>query len=270
MDFASLYLKRKITGQVGALVLCLALALAVDGMIAGGRKDPRAFDLVPGQSLVLSDVMPRGAAKLEDLRLEANDPRLAPRFTETFSGFWLGGTMWRATLDIPSGLPLGEYALSLDYQNGTQASPRQAFTVRVRQNAAEVRAASLSLTTRLLGVSAYGLAALMLPLALLPMAVSYVLSRKISLCLRQQGMAEVYRAMATPEGQRIYFSLPPGQALPLEGLVAVLDERGKGELGQALVCVCSKGEAEALMRDGAHIRPGSLVRFGSLLAPEAD
>jgi len=270
MDFPSLYLKRKITGQVGALILCLALALAVDGMIAGGRKDPRAFDLVPGESLVLSDVMPRGADKLEDLRFQANDPRLAPHFFETFSGFWLGGTMWRATLDIPAGLPLGEYALNMDYQNGTQTAPRQAFTLRVLQNAAAVQAASLSLTTRLLGVSAYGLAALMLPFALLPMAVSYVLSRKISLCLRQQGMAEVYRAMATPEGQRIYFSLPPGLTLPLEGLVAVLDERGKRELGHALVCACAKGEAEALMHDGTHIRPGSLVSFGSLLTTDTD
>ncbi|OIN99970.1 MAG: hypothetical protein AUJ49_10330 [Desulfovibrionaceae bacterium CG1_02_65_16] len=270
MDFASLALRRKITGNIGALILFLTLALAIDGMIAGGRKDPRAFDLVPGESLTLSDVMPRGAAQLTELRLEPDDPRLAPTLTETYSGFWLGGTMWRANLDIPAGMSLGDHSLVMRYQNGTETTPRQVFNIHVLKDASAVQAASLSLTTRLIGFSAYALAALLLPFALLPMAASYLLSRKIALALRQRGMAEIYRALSTPEGQRIYFSVPPGSTLPLDAEVTVLDEQGDNELGVARVAVAVKGEAEAMMQDGAHIRPGSLASFGRLLDATAD
>lgn len=260
MDYSALYAARKAAGLVGALILCLALALAVDGMIAGGRKNPNAFDLLPGQSIALSDTMPRGAEKLNDIVPAPSDPRLGVSLTETFSGFWLGGTLWRARLSLPADMPLGDYTLTMRYQNGTEAVPRQAFSIRVLKDAAAVQAASLSLTTRLVGLSPYGLAALLLPLALLPMGASYLLSRKIAQALRARNMAEIYRAMASPEGQRIFFPQPAMGAPEPESAIEVLDERGRTVLGNARVVAAAKGDVEAVMQDGAHIRPGSLAR----------
>lgn len=248
-------------GLCGTAILLLALLLAVDGMIAGGRKDPFSFDLLPGETLALSDTLPRGAEGLKDLALVTSDPALAPRFVETFSGFWLGGTLWRAELRLPETLPPGEYSVAVRYAaNGTEPQPRQAYSLHLRKDAAAIQAASLSLTTRLTGLSPYALAAMLLPLALLPMAASFILSRNIAQALRNENMAEIYRAMASPEGQRIYFTLSGG-ATPAEGAaIAVLDERGQRRLGTALVFAVRAGDVEAVMQDDAKVRPGSLAK----------
>lgn len=260
MEFAALYLWRKAAGLVGAVILCLALAFAVDGMVAGGRANPNAFDLLPGQDMALSDTMPRGAATLSDLAPEVSDPRLRLSLTETFSGFWLGGTMWRGRLSLPQDMPQGDYAVTMRYQNGTESAPRQTFTIHVRKDEAAVRAASLSLTTRTFGLRPYAVAAGLVPLALLPMAACFVLTRRIGRALRLMGMAEVYRAMASEGGQRIFFSPPGAEELDEGAPVQVLDERGGRELGRALVVAVTGPDVEAVMQDGGHVRPGCLAR----------
>ena len=263
MNFRTLAARRKTAGFCGAALLCLVLAFLVDGMIAGGRKDPDAYDLLPGQSLTLSETMPRGAERLQDLILRASHPGISLALKETFSGFWLGGTLWRAEGTLAGDLPPGAYTVAVLYQNGTEVTPKQHFTIIAHQDARAIQAASLSLTTRLTGRSPYLLAACLLPLAFAPMLASLILSRKIARALRQQGMAEVYRAMATPEGQKIFFSLGASLGLGLGHAVEVLDERAETVLGRALVVQTTAEEAEAVMQDGAQVRPGVLVRSPS-------
>jgi hypothetical protein len=261
MDFLSLFTWRKRIGVCGAVILGLTLAFTVDGMIAGGRKDPNAFNLLPGQSLQLSDTMPRGAERLEDLFLKASTPKISLHLTETFSGFWLGGTLWRAELALPSTLPSGDYDVTMLYQNGTETTPRQAFHLHVLPDAAALQAAELSLTTRTFGVSPFLLAALLLPLSILPMFASYRLSRKIAKTLLEHGMAEIFRAMTSSEGQHIFFSLSAPRPLAPQAAVAVLDERGQKRLGTALIFAVTKDDVEAIMQDGVQIRPGSLAKL---------
>ncbi|MBI5520038.1 MAG: hypothetical protein HY916_08250 [Desulfovibrio sp.] len=260
MNFRSLAARRKLAGLAGTLVICLSLALAVDGMIAGGRKDPTLYDLLPGQSINLTDPMPRGAEKLSDIAFDISSPELNATMVETFSGFWLGGTLWRADLTVSTAAAPGEYTALVRYSaNGTEAAPRQAYRIRVHKDAASIQASALSLTRRVLGLSPYLLAVCLLPMAVLPMAASFILSRKIGQALSALGMAEVYRAMASPEGQRIFFSLP-GPNLAPEGVVDVLDERGEKRLGAARVATVDGVNVEAIMQEGISVRPGVLVK----------
>lgn len=259
MQYKALQARRRAAGICGALILCLALAFAVDGMIAGGRTDPKQFHLLPGQTLQLSDLLPRGAQALGDLTLAPSDTALAPRFIETFSGFWLGGTLWRADVDVPANLAPGDYVVDLRYQNGTQPAPPQTFRIHVAKDAATLQAASLSITTRATGLSPYVLAAMLLPLALVPMGASYAFSRRIALVLAQERTAEIYRSMASPEGQRIFFTLP-GYALAVDSLVDVLSERDLTFIGKARVLAVRGPNAEAVMLDGGYVRPGALAR----------
>lgn len=261
MNFRSLAARRKLAGLCGTLLICLILAFTVDGMVAGGRKDPTLYDLVPGQSLNLTDPMPRGAEKLSDLSFRATSPNVELRFLETFSGFWLGGTLWRVEAVIPAGAPEEEYSLVMHYQaNGTETTPRQAYRFRIHKDARGVQAAALSLTQRNLGLSPYFVAACLLPVALLPMFASVFLSRKIASALRAEGMTEIFRAMASPEGQRIFFSQLSDKPLDENTEVQVLDEHADKILGRALVFATAKGDVEAIMQDGVNIRPGSLAK----------
>ena len=261
MNFRTLLARRKVAGLCGTLVICLAIAFAVDGMIAGGRKDPRLYEMLPGQTLNLTDPLPRGAEAIEDLSLRPSSPHIAVRLVETFSGFWLGGVLWRAEAEIPADAPAGEYSVTMHYaQNGTQTTPTQSYRLRVHPDAASVQASSLSLVQRTLGVSPYLLAACMLPLALLPMLACLALSRNIAQALRAEGYSEIFRAMASPEGQRIYFSQTGPTPPAANTVVEVLDERAEAILGRALVFAVQNGNVEAIMQAGVKIRPGVLAK----------
>jgi len=261
MNFRTLLARRTYAGLCGTVLLCLAIAFAADGMIAGGRKDPHLYELLPGQSLNLTDPLPRGAERLEDLSLLASSPQVSVRLEETFSGFWLGGVLWRAKAEIPQDAAPGEYSVTMHYaHNGTETTPRQTYRLRVHKDAAGVQAAALSLVQRTFGVSPYVLAAAMLALALLPMLACLALSRNIAHALRAEGMTEVFRALASPEGQRIFFSQVSAAPLPRNSEVAVLDERAETVLGRALVHATSRSDVEAIMQAGVKIRPGVLAK----------
>ncbi|SNS01390.1 hypothetical protein SAMN04488503_2349 [Humidesulfovibrio mexicanus] len=262
MDFRTLINRRKSIGRLGALAICLALLLALDGMVAGGRKDPHLHDLLPGQSLNLTDPLPRGAERLEDLSLRASSPNISVRLVETFSGFWLGGVLWRAEAAVPTDAAPGRYTVAMYYaHNGTEAAPPQRYVLRVHPDARAMQGHALSLVQRTLGVSPYFLAVCLLPLALLSMLLSLVISRNITVALAQNGLSEIFRALASPEGQRISFARPSEAPLPEGARVEVLDERAERSLGWALVVANPRRDAEALMQDGATVRPGTLARI---------
>lgn len=261
MDFRVLIARRKHVGRLGTLIICLSLLLALDGMIAGGRKNPRLIETLPGDSLNLTDPMPRGTEKLEELTLRVSPPGVTVTMQETFSGFWLGGVLWRAQADIPADAAPGDYGLAMYLHNGTEATPPQRFVVRVYPDAAARQAQALSLVQRTLGISPYLMAACVLPLALLPMLACLALSRRITQSLRQQGLSEVFRAMATPEGQRISFTRLSEAPLAEGTEVQVLDERGERLLGRAVVAANVRRDAEALMQEGVSVRPGVLAKI---------
>jgi hypothetical protein len=174
------------------------------------------------------------------------------------------------------------------FHNGTAAGPRQDFVIRVHPDQRSIQAASGSLTTRTLGLSPYLFALCLLGLALVPMAASFVLTRKIAQVLRAAGMAEIFRAMAPPRdarqasadttsagteteeegpaedlGQRVFFTPGPGHSLAIGSLVDVLDERANIVLGHAQVIDIADTNLTASMQNGVQVRPGSLIRLSA-------
>jgi hypothetical protein len=261
MSFQALAAWRRLSGLLGCAVLFLVLASLVDGMISGGLKDPYLHDLLPGQSVKLSRPMPYGAERLEDLVLRPSNPGISIHLEEMFTGFWMGGTLWRAEAQLTRDIPQGEYSVAMFHQNGTAATPPQTFTIRVHPDAQAILNASGSLVTRFLGLMPYVFALCLLPLALVPMAASFLLSRKIGRTLRAKRMAEIYRSMNSPEGQRIYFCPGEGHGLAPGSLVEVLDERGKAVIGTAEVHEIIGEDVQAILVGGMKLRPGALVRL---------
>jgi hypothetical protein len=261
MSFKSLAAWRRLAGLLGGCIFFLVLASLVDGMISGGLKDPYRHDLLPGQSVKLSRPLPYGAERLEDLRLRSSDPSISARFEELFSGFWMGGTLWRAEAQVAPDSPVGEYSVAVFHQNGTAAEPPQSFSLHVHPSAQAILDASGSLVTRYLGLAPYFLAICLLPLALLPMAASFLLTRRIAQTLTEAHMAEVYRSMNSPEGQRIYFCPAQGQMPAPGALVDVLNEGASKVLCTAEVIEIEDKNAIARMQSGVQVRPGALVRL---------
>ncbi|MBU1228993.1 MAG: hypothetical protein KKA55_08480 [Proteobacteria bacterium] len=269
MSFQSLAAWRRLSGLLGGCIFLLILAALVDGMISGGLKDPFQHDLLPGQSVKLSKPMPNGAERLEELVLRPSDAKISVRFEELFTGFWMGGTLWRAEATLARDIPVGQYTVTAFHQNGTAVSPPQAFTLRVHPSAQAILDASGSLTTRILGLQPYFLALCLLPLAPLPLAACFWLSRSIARTLRAQRMCEIYRSMTAPAGspdgppggQRIFFCPGQGHGLAPGSVVEVLDEDGQAVLGIADVTETIHEDVTAVLREGLHVRPGALVRL---------
>lgn len=276
MSYAALYAQRRFCGQVGCVLMLLILAALFDGVIAGGLKDPNRLDALAGQTVSLSEQLPRGAKDMHDIEPRPSDARISVKVKEQYSGFWMGGSIWRAEAELAPDLPVGVHRVAMFYHNGTDAGERQAFTISVHPDAGAIRAASSSLTMRTLGISPYVLVLCLLGLALLPMAASFVLTRKIAQALRAAGMAEIFRAMAPPkdsplddapeddrdadDGQRIFFSPGPVHGLKAGMLVDVLDERAHSVLGQAKIVDSVDNNVVASMQNGVQVRPGSLIR----------
>ena len=158
MSLHPLLPRRNIAAWLGALCFFLMLAALLDGIIAGGRKDPLINEVVPGESIKLSGPMPRDAERLDQLWLRAADPAIGLALEEVRTGFWLGGQQWQAEVTVPAQLGTGDHIISLSARNETSPKMTQTYTLRVFASPKALKDASLSLTTSTFGISPFFLA----------------------------------------------------------------------------------------------------------------
>lgn len=260
MSTRQLAFARDILGWLSAFCFFLFLACFIDGVVAGGRKDLNLNEVLPGQSLKFSGSMPQDTEKLSDLYIRSNSPALTVKLEEIFSGFWMGGQLWRAEATFAADMAPGDYTVSLSARNETSPKQTQTFTMRVFASPEAVQAASLSFTTRSLKLNPFPLAAASLLAGLVLALVSIGVSRQLARSLRSQGMAYIYRIMRTPEGQRIFFSLGANDGLGPGDTVEILDPRGIARLGSATVDAVRANDADSLLAEGFTVSISSIVR----------
>lgn len=260
MDRQTLTGWRNLAAWLGTVCLFLFLACLIDGSQAGGRKDPGVSELLPGQSLKISGPMPRDAEKLEHLRISSSQPELALRLEETYSGFWLGGQLWRAEVSAPRTLAPGDYHVALSARNETSPKFTQHFTVRVFPDEAAMDATSLSLVKRGTGASPFVLASLLLPLGVGFGALSTLLSRRLAELLRTLGLGQVFRVQKTEEALRVFYPLGSRDGLAVGDTVEFLDRRGEGVLYTAAVSAIRADDAESLLPLSVRPPLSALVR----------
>ncbi len=251
---------RNLAAWLGAASLFLMLACLMDGTQAGGRKDPSVSELLPGQSLKISGNMPPGAEKLEHLLLKSGAPELGLRLEETYSGFWLGGQLWRAEVSAPATLAPGDYPVSLSARNETSPKFTQHFTMRVFPDQRALDQASLSLSTRTLGVSPFALATALLPLGVAFGVASTLLSRRLAAALHAEGLGQVVRVQKTDDGLLASFTLGSRDGLAQGDAVEFLSQDGKTVLLTAQVATVRAADADSPLPAGTRPPLTALVR----------
>lgn len=260
MDRHALAAWRNLVARLGAACLFLVLACLLDGTQAGGRKDPSISELLPGQSLKISGNMPRDTEKLEHLRITASKPELGLKLEETYSGFWLGGQLWRAEVSVPASLAPGDYSVALSARNETSPKLTQNFTLRVFPDQRALDQASLSLSTRTLGVSPFVLATGLLPLGVAFGVISTLLSRRLAAMLHAEGLGQVVRVQKTDDGLLASFTLGSRDGLAQGDTVEFLAQDGRTVLLTTQVVGVRAGDADSPLPAGTRPPLTALVR----------
>jgi hypothetical protein len=250
---------RKISGRLNALLLLAVVLAILDGFSAQIQEEFNQIDLIAGQGRTVNGPMPRMAAALRELTVDLSSDALTLKLEDTYTGFWMGGSMWKGELSAAPGSPSGRHTLAVRGPGEAEAVPALAFKLRVWATDAEQRAASPSLVRRLLGPQPFVLAAWLLPCALLGGLLHFVGSQKLEAALAREGKAEVYVLKADPEGLLLTFGLGAAQGVEPGGEALILDDTGN-PAAAALIRDVRPGSATALAPVGSPVRIGSLVQ----------
>lgn len=247
--------KARLAGYVSACFWALAVLFVVDGLQMLMRSDFNQMDLVLGEQAPISGAMPLQAKSREDIVaiIEGLDGLSFTPITD-FKGFWLGAHMWRATLDARAVIAPGKGILTvLDLVPAKSTTgnatimvqnPTQIFTVTVWPSQEAMRAAHLSLTLRVTGLSAFLMAGLILACAIGAGVVNILLNTAAHKAFQQAGFFIIHGMRKTEAGYQAIFTPNAGSELQAQQPVSLFTPEGV-EQRKGIVAECSQSKCIA-------------------------
>lgn len=199
---------RRLVGRVGGLLLAVALVVSLDGLTSGLRVERDVFRCLAGQEMPISANVPMFVDQPDMIQAEAGLPGIRLRVDQVMPGYWMGGRLFAGAVETDPGVAPGDHPLVLRFppdEAGTVNSLR--YVVRVYPDAAAMRATSPYFTERLVGVTAYPLAAGLAGLGLACFGLVFLLSMRLERQLAGEGIAEVFKFKRLPEGLELEFGL---------------------------------------------------------------
>lgn len=268
MDISRTRQARKFLGWITSLLLFAAIACLADALREGFMDGGREYKTVPGETVSFTSPLPPGAASLEEVKITGGDAHVAVRPEGLYTGFWLGGTMWKGSIAVTDGAAPGERLFTLEgppLDNPGKEPAGIVMRVTVYQNALAKQKASASLITREFGVRPYMASLAALGLAIIPGVAGFAASRRVERLLTLDGKGVVYMMKKTGDDAVIGFSLGSRQGLAPGMTVPLFDRQGRG-IGLAKVTASLPSDATAVMVSGS-CEIGDMVVLASEGAP---
>lgn len=181
--------RSRLLGRISACIFLLAALAVIDALQTLVRHEFNSLNLVPGETVLLSGMLPAGKTSHTQLIFTIEgEPGISFTPVETYKGFWFGGHMWRAKLAAAADMRQGRAVLtvediiqppaeagkpvSFDDRDrailfGGQQNPALVFAITVWPSESERRAADTSFFRRYTGFPAFGVATACFALALL-------------------------------------------------------------------------------------------------------
>lgn len=290
----ALLARSRFLGRVSAFIFLLAVLAVFDALQTLVRHEFNSIDLVAGETVMVSGMMPADAKTIEDIVIEVEgDTGLEFEPLETYKGFWMGGFMWRANLAAPAGAvpgksyitivdiikPEAEEGDSKDERDrsllfGGQQNPALVYAVSVWPSDAERRASDNSLFRRYTGLPAFGVAAVAVFLAVAVGIANWRTFSRAEETLAANGVFYIHgvkdlavavkqalpgqKVLAT-SGYKAIFARA-GQSFQVGDPVLLLDRDWKEQARGAILNI-ERFKAEArFSEDGARPRYGWLVQ----------
>ena len=290
MEEGKAYLIRsRILGKLSACIFLIAALGVVDGLQTLMRQDFNSVALVPGETTIISGMMPQNATKTSDLVVET-EGLTGLRFdpVDAFKGFWMGGNMWRAeltadasaspgkgTLTVVDMVPMkkvGSTAVRDEDSPRKPAPPEEAapapvmgqnpalvYAVTVWASAAEREAAEISFLRRFTGQAPFAVAGVAAAFALLAGICNFVFFAKAESRLARQGVYVIHGVKKQADGPHASFAhagqdgFKPGERMLLYD--TQWHEQGEG-------VIASKDRIKGFVR----FSPEKPPRYGWLVA----
>ena len=275
--------KARLVGYASACFCMLAVFFLIDGLQMLMRSDFNRVDLVLGEEVFMSGAMPLQAKSHEDIvvLIEGLDGLSFTPITD-FKGLWFGAHMWRATLDARAASASGRAMLTvLDLvpaksttSNATimVQNPTQVYAITVWPSKDEMRAAHLSFSHRVTGLSAFIIAGLSVACGIGLGVVNLLLNITAHKALAQEGIFVIHGMRQTDAGYQAIFSPGIGRELLVQQPVSLLNPEGV-EQRKGLLEECAPSKCIARFSlDGVPPGYGWLLRYepGAKTAPASE
>lgn len=250
---------RRYAGWLGMLAALLLVAAMLDIVIVRQRSAFNVLEVLPGQEVPIDGPLAEKTA-VRDLTYTTDCPDLELIFDDTFSGFWLGGQMWRGRLRVrPTAAP-GKYLLQVQPRQPQQEVPPLPYRIRIHADLQSWCRSSPSLFWRYLGFSPWWGAATGLGLFLGTVALTFWLSGKVDQAMAREGVAEIYAVRRLPQGCELAFGLGSEHGLREGSRVLLLDPQGN-PVEEVEVVAVSPQDAVAVALGSPRCTPGYKVKL---------
>jgi hypothetical protein len=253
--------RRSLIGKAGACVCVLFVFAILDAVVAQVREPVNVFQVLPGAALQINGSLAEKLSGIEELTYTSSTDAIHITFETLYSGFWLGGYMWRALLTVDAHCAPGTHTVTVGLRNNPQHKPLASFQIHVHPDANHLRQTYKSIIQRTFNISPWWLVGALLPLIGLAFGAVFRLSQKISGLMAKRGEAEIYLVREVELGQEIAFGLGTQHGIQVGTPVTILNESGQ-PVGAAIVSKVAETDALAKVGLECDVKPGYLVVKG--------
>jgi hypothetical protein len=253
---------QKYAGIIAMILLAGALLALADALVGGLKGGYGTIELVPDSRYQISGPMPARTEAIEDFIIDGQPAdgsvRLVPE--AVFSGYWLGGSMWRGNIIVAPFAPEGTFTLSIKDRFGEKQNPALVFSIRVWQNQTTLKEHSRSLLVKKTGHNPFKIAVALALCGLAMVAANFFLGRLWARHLQAHHCGEIFKLRQTTLGTEITCELQCTHMIQpgMEGTVY----RPSGEhLCPASVISCGNAEVLLLVYLPNPVRLGDVICF---------
>ena len=251
---------QKKAGILAAIFFFAALLSLADSLIGGISGNRGIIELLPGSSYAISGPMPPKTGTLEEILIEGapadGSVRIVPR--AIFSGFWLGGAMWRGSIEVAGTAQEGKYVVKVRDHYGEKQNPALVYTIRIWPDQNTLNAHSSSFLTRETGQSPFLFVLLFTISGIITGAATFFLGRQWNRLLAAHGCSEIYKLIRSENGTELTCDLPAAAQAVIGMQCPVYRTTGEA-LASAAVVGLRKRDVVLLIEKDNEVRLGDVV-----------
>lgn len=250
-----------------AITALIMMVLAfIDASISGLTEPDTLFRAVRGDSIPVSGLVGKaveGAQETSGFVSERYDPNTLLRVTPVSQAYRLDfvelkGKIWRGVLTIPTIVEPGEYRFHVHGRHDSPTPDDEAYVLRIFVDKASYRADFRSWFMRLLGVKPWVATMSLIPVGVLLLGASFLVSSRDETRMQAKGIGSIYKLARRDDHWEVIFGLGSNQGVNEGDRLAILD-RGRAHVGDLVAQKVRADFSIAHVALDTPLAPGFLV-----------